>query len=165
MEIHHDGDLPARTGLGSSSSFTCGMYNAASALLGRMHKPSRLADEATHIERNLIGENVGDQDQIWAAYGGTNYIEFNPDGSNKVSPLVMSSERRRMNWKAIWLWFSPASPASPTPMQRIRLKTFPSARSQLHNLHQMADEAFNILISPDSEIAEFGLPDGRLLAE
>ena len=160
VEIHHDGDLPARTGLGSSSSFTCGMYNAASALLGRMHKPSRLADEVTHIEQNLIGENVGDQDQIWAAYGGTNYIEFRPDGSRTVSPLVISADRRRELESHLVMVFTGFARFADAYAKN-QIDNIPKRHAQLRNLQQMADEAFNILISPDREIGEFG----RLMAE
>src|SRR6202035_6035459 len=70
LEIHHDGDLPARSGLGSSSSFTVGLLHALHALAGRHRGPRELADEAIHIEQDVIRENVGSQDQIWAAYGG-----------------------------------------------------------------------------------------------
>ena len=76
VEIHHDGDLPARTGLGSSSSFTVGLLNALYALKGIMVSKDRLAKEAIHVEQNMCKEYVGCQDQALAAHGGFNYIEF-----------------------------------------------------------------------------------------
>src|SRR5258708_40289112 len=76
IEIHHDGDLPARTGLGSSSAFTVGLLNSLYALKGQMVTKERLAREAIHVEQEMIKESVGCQDQILAAYGGFNYIEF-----------------------------------------------------------------------------------------
>ena len=76
VEIHHDGDLPARTGLGSSSSFTVGLLNALYALKGQIVTKERLAREAIFVEQDMIKENVGCQDQTLAAYGGFNLIEF-----------------------------------------------------------------------------------------
>src|SRR4029453_5027791 len=69
LEIHHDGDLPARSGLGSSSAFTVGLLNALSALKGQYVSKDQLARDAIHIEQNVIGESVGSQDQVAAAYG------------------------------------------------------------------------------------------------
>ena len=81
IEIHHDGDLPARTGLGSSSAFTVGLLNSLYALKGKMVTKERLAREAIHIEQDFIKENVGCQDQTLTAYGGLNYTEFG--GTNR----------------------------------------------------------------------------------
>ncbi len=86
VEIHHFGDLPARSGMGSSSAFTVGMINAATG--GGMN-PYYLASEAIRIEQNVLHENVGCQDQIFAAYGGANLIEFCTDGKWKVTPLTV----------------------------------------------------------------------------
>ena len=76
MEIHHDGDLPARTGLGSSSAFTVGLLNSLYALKGVIPSKEQLAKEAIHIERDILKENVGAQDQSAAAFGGFNKITF-----------------------------------------------------------------------------------------
>ena len=78
IEVHHDSDLPARSGLGSSSSFTVGMLNCLNALKGTCITKKQLACDAIHVEQEKIGENVGSQDQIHAAYGGINFIEFLP---------------------------------------------------------------------------------------
>ena len=83
MEIHHDGDLPARTGLGSSSSFTVGLLHALYALQGKMATKEQLAYDAIHVEQNMIRENVGWQDQVAAAFGGLNYIEFASGGQKE----------------------------------------------------------------------------------
>ena len=72
LEIHHDGDLPARSGMGSSSAFTVGFLHALYALLGRLTSQNQLAAEAIHVEQDLIGETVGAQDQVFAAFGGFN---------------------------------------------------------------------------------------------
>ena len=80
LEIHHDADLPARSGLGSSSAFTVGLLHTIYALQGRMMSKRQLARQAIHVEQDLIGENVGSQDQVAAAYGGLNHIRFTTDG-------------------------------------------------------------------------------------
>ncbi len=95
LEIHHDGDLPARSGLGSSSSFTVGMLNALYALRGAMIDKQKLAQEAIRIEQRVIGEAVGSQDQVWAAFGGINRIDFPIAGDFQVRPLVIPGERRQ----------------------------------------------------------------------
>ena len=77
IEIHHDGDLPAKTGLGSSSSFTVGLLNSLYALKGVIPSKLQLAKEAIYIERDILKENVGAQDQVAAAFGGFNKINFN----------------------------------------------------------------------------------------
>ncbi|MBV9135247.1 MAG: kinase, partial [Chloroflexi bacterium] len=87
IEVHYDGDMPARTGIGSSSSFTVGLLHALYALRGRMPTKQQLAVDAIRIEQQLIGENVGSQDQVAAAYGGFNYVTFNPAGNFEVTPL------------------------------------------------------------------------------
>ena len=84
LEIHHDGDLPARSGLGSSSSFTVGLVNAMRALQGMNSSSYELASSAIHIEQKLIKECVGSQDQISAAYGGFNKIKFHSDDTFAV---------------------------------------------------------------------------------
>ena len=84
VEIHHDGDLPARSGLGSSSSFTVGLLNSLYALKQQMKSPRRLAEEAIDVEQNWVKESVGIQDQIMAAYGGFRIIEMVPDAKWNV---------------------------------------------------------------------------------
>lgn len=92
LDIHIFADLPARTGLGSSSSFTVGFLNALYALEGKVISKQKLAEEAIYIEQQLIKENVGCQDQVHAAYGGLNLIEFNKLGFN-VRPIVISNQK------------------------------------------------------------------------
>ena len=92
LEIHHDGDLPARSGIGSSSSFTVGMLNALYALEGRMVSKQKLADDAIYIEQVLSAEHVGIQDQIIASFGGLQIIEMGPNRDYSVSPLILPKE-------------------------------------------------------------------------
>ena len=95
MEVHHDGDLPARSGIGSSSSFTVGLLNAMGALCSVSYGPERLAKEAIHVERNVIKEAVGWQDQIAAAYGGLNKITFLKNGTFNVDQLDLTATVRQ----------------------------------------------------------------------
>ena len=95
LEVHHFGDLPARTGLGSSSSFAVGLLHALYSLRGEIVSKRRLADEAIHLEQTLLKENVGIQDQIAAAFGGLNRVEIGQNGSYEVQPVLMSEARKR----------------------------------------------------------------------
>ena len=96
IEIHHDGDLPARTGLGSSSSFTVGLLNALYALKGKMVTKDQLAREAIMIEQEKCNDNVGCQDQTLAAYGGLNYIEFGGNEHLQVHKVTLPKERVKL---------------------------------------------------------------------
>ena len=95
LEIVSMGDLPSRTGLGSSSSFTVGLLHALHAQQGRVVRPERLANEACAIEIDRLKEPIGKQDQYIAAYGGLQFIQFNPDGTVFVDPVVCPLETRR----------------------------------------------------------------------
>ena len=92
VEIHHDGDLPARSGLGSSSSFTVGLLNSLYALKQQMRSPRRLAKEAIDVEQNWLKESVGIQDQIMAAHGGFRIIEMGPDANWSVKNMLLPKE-------------------------------------------------------------------------
>jgi len=93
VEVHHDSDLPARSGLGSSSSFTVGFLNALHGLKGEMPSKEQLAQESIHVEQDLLKETVGSQDQILAAHGGFNHIIFHQNGEITVRPVTVSAER------------------------------------------------------------------------
>src|SRR5688572_6383540 len=93
VELHHDGDLPARSGMGSSSAFTVSLLNALHALKGEMATKAQLAREAIHIEQDVLGETVGSQDQVLAAHGGLKHVRFHPEGEIEVSPVVLPPGR------------------------------------------------------------------------
>ena len=95
VEIHHDGDLPARSGMGSSSAFTVGLLHALYALKGHMPNKHQLAMESIHIEQEVLKETVGSQDQVLAAYGGFNHITFLKNGEISVRPITIVPERMR----------------------------------------------------------------------
>src|SRR2546426_1422250 len=93
LELHHDGDLPARSGMGSSSAFAVGLLHALHALRGQMRTKMQLALESIHVEQELVGETVGSQDQVMAAFGGLRYVQFHPDGKIGTDPLPLPPER------------------------------------------------------------------------
>src|SRR6202043_2847567 len=86
LELHHDGDLPARSGMGSSSAFTVGLLHALYALRGQMPSKMQLAEQSIHIEQNLLRETVGSQDQVMAAFGGLRHVEFAAEDKITVNP-------------------------------------------------------------------------------
>jgi D-glycero-alpha-D-manno-heptose-7-phosphate kinase len=155
LEIHHDGDLPARTGLGSSSSFTVGLLHSLYALKGEMPSKMKLATEAIHIEQNIIKENVGSQDQVSAAFGGFNLIRFEADGSIQVSPVVITPERLAELQESIMLFFTGfARYASDIAGEQI--ESTPGKKTELGTMHEMVEEAMRILNHQETDIAEFG---------
>jgi len=149
LEIHHDGDLPARSGMGSSSSFTVGFLHAMYALLGRMTSQRQLATEAIHVEQNLIGETVGAQDQILASFGGFNFIQFNRDDSFRLEPVTLPPERLTELNDSLMLFYTglrrTASQVAATYVADIAART-----RQLTRMRQMVDEGLKILSSRDS---------------
>lgn len=106
IEVNHAGDLPARSGLGSSSAFTVGMLHALHALKGEFVGPERLAREAVYVEQEVLKETVGIQDQIECAHGGLNLIEIRPDGGYKVSPIIMPVHQQRELQSRLLLFFT-----------------------------------------------------------
>ncbi len=166
LEIHHDGDLPARSGLGSSSSFTVGLLNTLFALHGRLISKPQLARLAIDIEQNVIKETVGSQDQISAAFGGLNVINFNKDDSFEVTPLVLSRERKEDFESHLMLFFTGLSRIAATVAQS-KVENFQKKRAQLLTMHQMVKEAQAILENPRVPISEIGrmLHEGWLLKQ
>jgi D-glycero-alpha-D-manno-heptose-7-phosphate kinase len=160
LEIHHDGDLPARSGLGSSSSFTVGLIHALSALQGRYLSHDELARHAIHVEQDLISENVGSQDQVSAAFGGFNRVTFRPDGAFDVVPVILPSFRRQELHGHLMLCFTGFSRFA-SEVAKSTIANFDARRAQLARMAQMVDEAIRILREPAQPIAEFG----RLLHE
>lgn len=106
LSIHHDGDIPARSGMGSSSAFTVGLLNSINALNGKICSKYDLTKDSIHIEQNLIKENVGSQDQTFAAYGGLNIINFLQNGEINVNPIIMKNKKLKEFQDNIMLFFS-----------------------------------------------------------
>jgi len=155
LEVHHDGDLPARSGLGSSSSFTVGLINAMNALKGKYCSPYELASTAIHIEQDLIKECVGSQDQISAAYGGFNEIEFFKDGTFSVEPKLINHERKIDLNDHLMLFFTGVSRLS-SEVAESQLLNMENCSSQMHELREMVDEGSKILSNNNIPLEEFG---------
>ena len=155
LEMHHDGDLPSRSGLGSSSSFTVGLLNALHAFKGHMSTKSDLAMEAIHVERDLLKENVGSQDQVWAAYGGFNQIDFHRDGSFDVSPLLVPSLRRNELNDNLLLFFTGFA-RNATEVAGKQLANFPARQAQLASLKRMVPVARALIENPREDLLGLG---------
>ena len=159
VEIHHQGDLPAHSGLGSSSSFTVGLLNALYAMQGIMSTKKQLACEAVHVEREILKENVGVQDQIATAYGGFNKIDIQKNGQFNVQPVVLPQKRLEELQSHLMLFFTGISRIS-SQVAGEQMKAIPKKQMELHHMHMMVEEAVDIL-SQGKDICDFG----RLLDE
>lgn len=159
MEIHHNADLPARSGMGSSSTFTVGLLHALHALNGRMVTKRQLALDAIHVEQERLKENVGSQDQTAAAFGGFNKIEFGGPHKIGVQPLFLSADRMSHFQDHLMIFFTGmARTASEIAAEQI--KNTPDKNNELKNMLKMVDEAADIL-NKGSDFDDFG----RLLHE
>jgi D-glycero-alpha-D-manno-heptose-7-phosphate kinase len=154
LEIHHDGDLPARSGLGSSSSFTVGLINVIKALNGKYISKEVLAREAINIEQNVINECVGSQDQISAAFGGFNYIEFMQNDTFQVRPVILKKDRLKELNGNLMLFFTGLSRNAPE-IAKSQISNFKKREIELMRIKEMVHEAISILESENS-ITDFG---------
>lgn len=157
LDMHHirltyEADLPARSGLGTSSSFAVGMLNAFHSLKGQYVGKRKLADEAIRLERVLCAEAGGWQDQIAAAYGGLNRIDF-ADGDFSVRPVVISPERKRELNSSLMMFFTGFTRFS-SDMQRANRVTDKTAR--LEEMLSLVDVAEGVLTDKSADLSEFG---------
>jgi D-glycero-alpha-D-manno-heptose-7-phosphate kinase len=159
LEIHHDGDLPARSGVGSSSAFTVGLISAVRALEGRYISKDELAQEAIHVEHSVIREPVGAQDQISAAFGGFNHITFRQDGSYQVAPLIIQRGRLESLQGHLMLLFTGLSRTA-AEIAKTQIANLSQRRTELKTLTQLVGRAIEVLRST-SDLDELG----RLLDE
>jgi len=160
IEIHHIADLPARTGLGTSSAFTVGLLRGLYALRNQMRDRRALAAEAIHVEQDLLHEAVGAQDQVSAAYGGFNRINFGVDGSIEVKRILTSPDRITDLENHLALYFTGFSRiASEVAQEQIRMT--PHKKLELDSMLQLVSEAEDIVVNPNRPLHEFG----RLLHE
>src|SRR5271157_3096790 len=160
VEIHHIADLPARAGLGTSSAFTVGLLLGLYALRNQMRDKHALAADAVHVEQDLLQEAVGAQDQVSAAYGGFNRINFHQDGSLEVKPIVISPSRLAELEQHLALYFTGFARTASEIAQE-QLKMTPHRKNELDAMRQMVDEAEAIVVNPQHSLNEFG----RLLHE
>ncbi|MGQ0544086.1 MAG: GHMP family kinase ATP-binding protein [Betaproteobacteria bacterium] len=160
LEVHHDGDLPARSGLGSSSSFTVGLIHALNALLGRYVSKDELANQAIHVEQEVIREAVGSQDQVSAAFGGFNRVSFRRDGAFEVAPVILPRERLAELHRHLMLCFTGLSRYA-SEVAKSTIDNLNAREAELRRMGEMVEEAVRILATPSTPIGEFG----RLLDE
>lgn len=160
VEVHHVADLPARTGLGTSSAFTVGLLLALYALNNQMRDKQDLAADAIHVEQDLLREAVGAQDQVSAAYGGLNRINFHPDDSLEVNRILTAPSRLAELEQHLALYFTGFSRIA-SEIAKEQIKMTPHRTKELGVMHQMVDEAESILRNPARPLEEFG----RLLHE
>ena len=153
VEIHHDGDLPARTGLGSSSSFTVGLLNGLYALKGQMVTKEKLALEAIHVEQEMIKENVGCQDQMLAAHGGFNLIEFGGTNHLRVQPVTITTEKMNLLQDHLMLFFTGFSRTA-SSIAKSQIENIPQKKAELSRMHEMVYEAIDVLNGKD--LLKFG---------
>lgn len=155
IEVIHTSDIPAQSGIGSSSSFTVGFLSALYALKGQIVTKRQLARDAIDIEQNMIKENVGSQDQIAASYGGFNKIEFGLEPEFSVHPVTIGKEKLVNLQNHLMLFFTGFS-RNASDIAKEQIRKTPEKKNELKTISDMSYEAINILNSSDSNIDDFG---------
>lgn len=154
LRVNYESDLPARTGLGTSSSFAVGLLNAFYALKGKHASKKQLADEAIYVERELCKESGGWQDQIAAAFGGFNRIDFKDNGY-KVSPIIISPGRKQRLNDNLLLFFTGFSRFS-SEIQKSTEAAIKDKTAQLKEMLALVNEAQKVLVNDKSDLDDFG---------
>ncbi len=154
IRLTYEADLPARSGLGTSSSFAVGMLNAFHVFKGQYADKRKLADEAIYLERTLCNESGGWQDQVAAAFGGLNRIEFSDNGYS-VTPILISKERKQRLNANLLLFFTGFSRYS-SGIQDNLIKRISANTCNLKSTYEIVDEAENILQNQKRDLDEFG---------
>lgn len=155
IEMVHTSDIPARSGIGSSSAFTVGFLNALYALSGKMVTKRQLAREAIHIEQSIIKENVGSQDQVAAAFGGINKIEFGGDREFYVTPMTIKENKLNMLQDSL-MFFYTGIVRNASEIAGEQINATPSKKKELDLMIEIVDEAVNILNADSDDIDDFG---------
>lgn len=154
IRLTYEGDLPARTGLGTSSTFAVGMLNAFCALKGKMMSKAQLAQEAIHVERDILQEHGGWQDQVAAAFGGFNRIDFK-DNQFKVSPIVIHPDRKGQLDKNLMLFYTGVTRFS-SEVQKDTFAKPEDKKAQLKEMLSLVDDAQAILEDKNADLNDFG---------
>jgi D-glycero-alpha-D-manno-heptose-7-phosphate kinase len=154
LRLTYDADLPARSGLGTSSSFAVGILQNFHAMKGEMADKKKLADEAIYVERVLCQEAGGIQDQIAASFGGLNHISIHQDGSYVVAPVIISNERKAALNDNLMLFFTGFSHFSAKVQTEVK-KDMKAKEAQLLEMKSLVDEAISILASK-GDLNDFG---------
>lgn len=154
IRLTYEADLPARSGLGTSSSFAVGMLNAFYALKGKYADKKKLSDEAIYLERVLCNEAGGWQDQIAASFGGLNRINFSPDGY-EVLPIIISPERKEQLERNLLMFFTGFTRFS-AEIQATNNVANKDKITQLKEMYSLVDEAEKVLVDKYSDLDDFG---------
>jgi D-glycero-alpha-D-manno-heptose-7-phosphate kinase len=154
VELHHDGDLPARSGMGSSSAFTVGLLHALHALRGEMVTKGQLAHEALHLEQGVLRETVGSQDQVMAAYGGLRHVKFHPSGEISIDPLILPGPRVEELQAHLMLFYTGIARTAADVAQSY-VVDLEARRRQLRIMKELVEESIDILAS-GTDIRAFG---------
>lgn len=155
IRLTYEADLPARSGLGTSSSFAVGMLNAFYALKGKYADKKRLSDEAIYLERVLCKEVGGWQDQIAASFGGFNRINFNADGY-EVLPVIISPERKRQLNDNLMMFFTGFTRFSSDVQMANNAKNSENKKERLKKMYELVDEAEAVLTNKERDLDDFG---------
>jgi D-glycero-alpha-D-manno-heptose-7-phosphate kinase len=155
IEMVHTGDVPARSGIGSSSAFTVGLLNALYALTGKMVTKRQLALQAIHVEQDLLKENVGSQDQIAAAFGGFNKIELGGDKEFFVYPITISQEKLDYLQNCLMFFFT-SFVRNASEIAGEQIKKIVDKKKELKVMTEMTNEAINILNDKQDNFNDFG---------
>ncbi|MCY3023431.1 MAG: kinase [Planctomycetota bacterium] len=154
VEIHHDGDLPARSGTGSSSAFTIGLLHALYALQGVMPDKRRLAVEGITMEQEILKETVGCQDQVMTAYGGFNHVSFAPNGDFAVRPMTLSARRMEELNDHLMLFYTGIARTASTVAQSY-VANIEQSKRQLRIIADLVNESMSVLCS-GGDLTAFG---------
>lgn len=155
IEVVHHADLPARSGLGSSSTFTVSMLHASYALQSKYVSKYNLAVQAINIEQNIIGESVGSQDQTSAAFGGFNRINFGGSREIEVSPLMVSKEKMESIQDHLLLFFTGFSRTA-SEIASEQIATIPDKESELNKMMDICNQAEELIVSDKDTVKEIG---------
>src|SRR5690242_20237783 len=146
VELHHDGDLPARSGMGSSSAFTVGLLHALHALRGEMATKGQLLRESLYLEQEVLGETVGSQDQVMAAYGGLRHVKFHPNGEIGIDPLILPAARVAELETHLMLFYTGIARTA-ADVAKSYVVDLEGRRRQLRIMKELVDESIDILAS------------------
>lgn len=160
LEVVHNADLPARSGLGSSSTFTVGMLHALYALRNRMPTKRELALNAISIEQEVLKEAVGSQDQVAAAFGGMNYIEFGGAGEVEVTSLILSPSRLSELQESLMLCFTGFARTA-SDIAVVQIANTPEKTAELQEMDALCREGVRILSDESTPLRQFGELLGR----
>ena len=155
IRLTYEADLPARSGLGTSSSFAVGMLNAFYCLKGKYMDKRRLADQAIYLERVLCHEAGGWQDQIAASFGGMNRIEFNKEGTYEIHPIIIHPDRKQQLNDNLLMFFTGFTRFS-SDMQKANATGYAEKIKQLKQMYELVNDAEAVLEDKYSDLDEFG---------